>query len=78
MGSAEYDWLWHHIGLTDVATIERYLLTKTDIIPEIMSRSQIADKWLTGWNGSDLTDEVLRYQDKLTDDVEKLANKLYR
>ena len=78
MGSAEYDWLWHHIGLTDVATIERFLLTKTDIIPEIMSRSQIADNWLTGWNGSDLTDEVLRYQDKLTDDVEKLANKLYR
>lgn len=75
--SIEFNWLWRHIGFTDVATFERFLLTSTDIIPEVTSHEAISDKWLTGWNGPDLTDEVRHYQDKLTEDAEKILHELY-
>lgn len=75
--STEFNWLWRHIGFTDVATIGRFLLTRTDIIPEVTSHEVISDKWLTGRSGSELTDEVRHYQDKLTKDAEKILHELY-
>ena len=75
--SAEFNWLWRHIGFTDVATIGRFLLTSTDIIPEVTSHEVISDKWLTGRNGSNLTEEVRHYQDKLTEDALKILHELY-
>ena len=75
--SPEYAWLWQHVGLTDIATIERYMLTKTDILPSIKQRGSISDIWLPGRNNADLTYEVLQYQDKLMKDANAFLNKLY-
>lgn len=73
----EYTWLWQHVGLTDIATIERYMLTKTDILPSIKVRESISNVWLPGRNGADLTDEVRDYQDKLVKDADAILEKLY-
>ena len=75
--SDEFTWLWQHVGFTDIATIGRFLLTKTDIIAEVTSHEVISDKWLTGRNGIDLTDEVCHYQDKLAEDASKILRELY-
>ncbi len=63
--SPEYLWLWHHVGLTDIGTFERFMLTKTDIIPEMMKRNVISDVWLTGENGFELTEDVANYSKSL-------------
>ena len=63
--SAEYLWLWHHVGFTDIATLERFMLTKTDIVPEMMKHNSISDKWLTGKNKGELTEDVLHYRKDL-------------
>ena len=52
--SEKYNWLFHHVGFIDVATIERFMLTKTDILPEIMNRDATAGEWLSGSNGVNL------------------------
>ena len=75
--STEFEWLWHHIGFTDVATFERYMLTKTDVLSTIPEREYISDKWLMGRNGSDLTDQIRTYQEKLISDSENILHGLY-
>lgn len=76
-GASEYTWLWQHVGLTDIATIERYMLTKTDILPSIKRRTSISDGWLSGRNGSALTDEVIQYQNKLESHANTFLEKLF-
>ena len=75
--SEEYEWLWHHIGFTDVATFERFMLTKTDVFQEIRSRELLADKWLTGKNLSFLTKEIHQYQEKVAADAEDIFEEMY-
>ena len=75
--SVEYTWLCNHVGFTDIATIERFMLSKTDIIPEIMNRDASLNKWLTGRNNSDLTAEVHHYREKLVKDASKTLRDLY-
>ena len=75
--TSEFEWLCSHVGFTEVANIERFLLTGTDIIPEIINRENYSDKWLTGWNNAEVTDEVKSYQEKLMSDAEKIIEKLY-
>ena len=77
-GTEEFTWLCQHVGFTEIANIERFLLTKTDIIPEMMDRKVISDKWLTGWNGTEITEEANKYHDKLLSDVESLLCSLHR
>lgn len=67
-GSEEYDWFSKHIGITDIATIERFLLTGTDIMPEIRNRNARLYQWLTGNSGSNLKSDVLKYNNKLIAD----------
>ena len=76
--TTEYTWLWQHVGLTDIATIERYMLTKTHILPSIKKRTLISDGWLSGRNSTDLTDEVIQYQDKLERDADAFLEILFR
>ena len=76
-GASEYTWLWQHVGLTDITTIERYMLTKTDILPSIKRRTSISDGWLSGRNGSALTDEVIQYQNKLESHANTFLEKLF-
>lgn len=76
-GSEEYLWFWKHIGFTDIATISRFLLTKTNIITELFHHENVSDKWLTGQSGSTLSDEVRQYQDKLMMDAQKILHELY-
>ena len=75
--SADYLWLCNHVGFTDIATLERFMLSKTDIFPEIINRNAILDKWLTGRNNSNLTVEVHQYWDKLVKDAAKTLYDLY-
>jgi len=76
--TTEYTWLWQHVGLTDIATIERYMLTKTHILPSIKKRTLISDGWLSGRNSTDLTDEVIQYQDKLERVADAFLEILFR
>lgn len=75
--SPEYSWLWHHVGLTDIATIERYMLTRTDMFSTLKERETITDIWLPGQNGNDLTERVLHYEDKLIKDADRILHELY-
>ena len=75
--SEEYIWLWQHIGFTDIATIGRFLLTKTNIIPEVMNRKKVSDAWLDGRNGAETTEQVRQYRNKLLKDAEILLRELY-
>ena len=75
-GSSEYAWLWQHIGLTDLATLERFMLTETDVLPHLLERKTISDGWLSGRNGTDFTDVVLQYRGKLIEDTLKILNKI--
>ena len=74
--SEDYSWLWKHIGFTDIATLGRFLLTKTDVIAELFHHEKASDKWLTGLNKSELSEEVRHYIDKLANDVKKILHEL--
>ncbi len=74
--SEEYIWLWHHVGFTTLANIERFLLSQTDILPEVKDHEEVSDKWLTGWNGTNLTKEVLDFQEQIITSIEKLNSEM--
>lgn len=76
-GSADYTWLCHHIGITDLATFERFMLSQTDVLPEIMNRDGSLNQWFEGKNGSNLTSEVINYQNKLFNSLQKSLEPLF-
>ena len=69
--SEEFDWLWQHVGYTDGANFGRFMLTKTDIFPQLFGRKAISDRWLTGNNRAELTDELRHYRDVLINNAQK-------
>ena len=75
--SSDFKWLWKHVGLVDVATLERYMLTKTDVLPEMMKRTALKDGWLNGRNEHNLSESVLMYKRQLEEASDRLIEKLY-
>ena len=68
-GSEEFEWLWHHIGFTDLSNVERFMLTRTDVFPTLLNRNEISDIWLAGNTGNDFSNEFLKYMDGLKNSI---------
>ncbi len=74
--SDDYIWLISHIGLADVASLERYLLNKVELLPDIINRGELTDKWLINIIKGELTDEVICFKNKLLEENRELLKDL--
>lgn len=77
VNTKDYNWLCHHVGYTDQSTIDRFMLTHTDVIPEIVNRDASLNQWLSGRNGGRLSNSLLNYQKKLYNGARDLLYQLF-
>ena len=74
--SDEYNWILSHIGFADVASLERYLLNDIELLPALIDKSALTDKWLTNHINGKLIDEVIMFKNSLLEDNSSLIKEL--
>lgn len=65
-----------HIGFADVASLERYLLNDIELLPDLIDRSALTDKWLINHINGKLIDEVIMFKNSLLVDNSSLIKEL--